>query len=115
MSWVDNANQRTEIGFDGEIQGKFSYGSSDAVANVAKQTGQLLRCHTLVWYSQLPSWVSSAYGKDQMQSIITTRISNVADITRGNAMLGIWLMRRLRMMGNGDRVLVSFSTAAGRS
>jgi GH35 family endo-1,4-beta-xylanase len=37
-------------------QGQFSYGSGDAIANVAKQTGQLLRCHTLVWYSQLPGW-----------------------------------------------------------
>ncbi len=37
-------------------QGRFSYGSGDAVANVAKQTGQYLRCHTLVWYNQLPGW-----------------------------------------------------------
>jgi len=37
-------------------QGRFSYGSGDAIANVAKQSGQLLRCHTLVWYNQLPGW-----------------------------------------------------------
>jgi len=37
-------------------QGRFTYGSGDAVANVAKQTGQLMRCHTLVWYNQMPSW-----------------------------------------------------------
>ena len=37
-------------------QGQFSYAAGDAVAAVAKGTGQLLRCHTLVWYSQLPGW-----------------------------------------------------------
>jgi endo-1,4-beta-xylanase len=37
-------------------QGQFSYGGADAIANVAKQSGQLLRCHTLVWHSQLPGW-----------------------------------------------------------
>ena len=37
-------------------QGRFSYGSGDAIVNVVKQSRQLLRCHTLVWHSQLPSW-----------------------------------------------------------
>lgn len=37
-------------------QGRFSYGSGDAIASVAKQSGQLLRCHTLVWHNQLPGW-----------------------------------------------------------
>jgi GH35 family endo-1,4-beta-xylanase len=37
-------------------QGSFSYGSGDAVANVARQSGQQLRCHTLVWHNQLPNW-----------------------------------------------------------
>lgn len=42
-------------------QGRFSYGSGDAIANVVKQSGQLLRCHTLVWHSQLPSWGLSSF------------------------------------------------------
>ena len=41
-------------------QGRFSYDIGDAIANVVKQSGQLLRCHTLVWYSQLPSWGQSS-------------------------------------------------------
>ena len=40
-------------------QGKFSYTGGDAIASLAKKNGQLLRCHNLVWYNQLPSWVSS--------------------------------------------------------
>ncbi len=45
-----------EVEQHGDAAGSFSFGSGDAVANVAKQTRQLLRCHTLVWYNQLPSW-----------------------------------------------------------
>jgi endo-1,4-beta-xylanase len=41
-------------------QGSFSYGSGDAIANVVKQSGQKLRCHTLVWYNQLPGWGASS-------------------------------------------------------
>jgi endo-1,4-beta-xylanase len=37
-------------------QGQFSYGSGDAITNIAKGTGQLVRCHTLVWHNQLPGW-----------------------------------------------------------
>ncbi|KAK0710316.1 glycoside hydrolase superfamily [Lasiosphaeria miniovina] len=64
-------------------QGRFSYGTGDAIANVPKQTGQLLRCHTLVWYNQLPSWVSSSFSRDQMQRIITSHIQNVAGHYKG--------------------------------
>jgi endo-1,4-beta-xylanase len=39
--------------------GSFSYAQGDAVVSVARQQGQLIRCHTLVWYNQLPSWGES--------------------------------------------------------
>ncbi|KAJ2974554.1 hypothetical protein NUW58_g8622 [Xylaria curta] len=38
----------------------FSYTSGDEIASLAATNGQLLRCHTLVWHSQLPSWGSSS-------------------------------------------------------
>ena len=34
----------------------FSFTNGDAVTKKAEAAGQLLRCHTLVWYNQLPSW-----------------------------------------------------------
>jgi endo-1,4-beta-xylanase len=37
-------------------QGQFTYQEGDVVANLATGNGQILRCHTLVWYSQLPGW-----------------------------------------------------------
>lgn len=37
-------------------QGQFSFTQADAVAMKVKSNGQLLRCHTLTWHSQLPSF-----------------------------------------------------------
>ncbi|KAI1489125.1 carbohydrate-binding module family 1 protein [Biscogniauxia mediterranea] len=58
-------------------QGQFSYTSGDEIVDFAATNGQIVRCHTLVWYSQLPSWVSSgSWTTDQMTSIINTHIAN---------------------------------------
>ncbi|KAI0429673.1 family 10 glycosyl hydrolase [Xylaria sp. FL1042] len=58
-------------------QGTFSYTSGDQIADLAEGNGQLLRCHTLVWYSQLPSWVSSGtWTVDTLTSVVNTHISN---------------------------------------
>ncbi|KAL9624975.1 MAG: hypothetical protein Q9160_000704 [Pyrenula sp. 1 TL-2023] len=40
-------------------QNTFSYTGGDAIASLAAKNSQKLRCHNLVWHSQLPSWVSS--------------------------------------------------------
>lgn len=40
-------------------QNTFAYTKGDVIATLAETNGQLLRCHTLVWYNQLPSWVTS--------------------------------------------------------
>lgn len=37
-------------------QNTFTYTQGDAIASLAAKNGQLLRCHNLVWYNQLPSW-----------------------------------------------------------
>ncbi|KAK1777255.1 glycoside hydrolase superfamily [Copromyces sp. CBS 386.78] len=65
-------------------RGQFSYSSGDIVAGVAKTNGQLLRCHTLVWYSQLPSWVSGgSWTRTTLQSVIETHINNVMGHYKG--------------------------------
>jgi endo-1,4-beta-xylanase len=40
-------------------RGQFNFQQGDITANKARQNGQGLRCHTLIWYSQLPGWVSN--------------------------------------------------------
>ena len=37
-------------------QGTFSYSKGDVVPSLAAKNGQVLRCHALTWYSQLPTW-----------------------------------------------------------
>lgn len=36
--------------------GVYSYTKGDAITTKARAAGQILRCHNLVWYNQLPSW-----------------------------------------------------------
>ena len=37
-------------------QGVFNHAGGDEIINLAQSTGQLVRCHTLVWHSQAPDW-----------------------------------------------------------
>ncbi|KAK3361848.1 glycoside hydrolase superfamily [Lasiosphaeria ovina] len=59
-------------------RGTFTYTQGDITANVAKSTGQGLRCHTMVWYSQLPNWVSGgSWTRAALTSVIETHMANV--------------------------------------
>jgi len=40
-------------------QNVYSYTQGDAITNFAEKNGQMLRCHNLVWYNELPSWGKS--------------------------------------------------------
>ncbi|PMD18454.1 carbohydrate-binding module family 1 protein [Hyaloscypha hepaticicola] len=40
-------------------QNAFSWTQGDVITSFAEGNGQLLRCHNLVWYNELPSWVTS--------------------------------------------------------
>ena len=37
-------------------QGVFDHRGGDEIINLAQASGQLVRCHTLVWHSQAPDW-----------------------------------------------------------
>jgi endo-1,4-beta-xylanase len=37
-------------------QGVFDFSGGDEIAAFAQQEGIILRCHALVWHSQLPTW-----------------------------------------------------------
>ncbi|KAL2179689.1 glycoside hydrolase family 10 protein [Thermothelomyces heterothallicus CBS 202.75] len=65
-------------------RGQFNYASGDITANTAKKNGQGMRCHTMVWYSQLPSWVSSgSWTRDSLTSVIETHMNNVMGHYKG--------------------------------
>jgi endo-1,4-beta-xylanase len=61
-------------------RGQFSLSGADQYSSWASSNGKQLRCHTLVWYSQLPGWVSSGNFNNQtlisiMQNHITTLVT----------------------------------------
>ncbi|KAF2458621.1 putative xylanase 2 [Lineolata rhizophorae] len=61
-------------------RGQFNWGNADQIANYAAQNNKELRCHTLVWHSQLPSWVANG-GMDNA-TLIQTMESHI------NAVMG---------------------------
>ena len=63
-------------------RGQFSYTRGDAIVTLAQSHNQLVRGHTLVWHSQLPSWVSSLPSSD-VQAAMENHVTQVATHYRG--------------------------------
>ncbi|KKF94367.1 Endo-1 4-beta-xylanase [Ceratocystis platani] len=60
-----------------KTQGVFTFADGDVIADLAASQNMLLRCHTLVWYSQLPQWVTSGtWTKDTLTKVMETHITN---------------------------------------
>ncbi|KAF3353299.1 Cutinase [Verticillium dahliae VDG1] len=65
-------------------RGTFNYGNADRIVAQAKANGMNMRCHALVWHSQVPSWVSNGnFDRTTMISILETHIRNVVTHFKG--------------------------------
>ncbi|WP_405576837.1 endo-1,4-beta-xylanase [Streptomyces sp. NBC_01092] len=63
-------------------RGTFTFGSADQIVNHAQSRGMKVRGHTLVWHSQLPSWVA-ALGTADLRSAMNNHITQVMQHYKG--------------------------------
>ncbi|KAG7284919.1 hypothetical protein NEMBOFW57_009534 [Staphylotrichum longicolle] len=67
-----------------ENEMNFNYANADKIVAQAQANGQLMRCHALVWHSQVPSWVTNGkFDNATLISIMKNHIANVVGHYKG--------------------------------
>ncbi|WP_236242626.1 endo-1,4-beta-xylanase [Streptomyces sp. CC228A] len=66
------------------VRGDFRWSGADAVVDFAEARGQKVRGHTLVWHSQLPSWVENgSWTASGLRTVMTEHIKTAAGRYKG--------------------------------
>jgi endo-1,4-beta-xylanase len=64
-------------------RGTFTFTNADTVVNFAQSNGLRMRGHTLLWHSQLPSWVSAITDPADLRSVIQNHVTKVVTHFKG--------------------------------
>ncbi|KAE8138528.1 glycoside hydrolase superfamily [Aspergillus pseudotamarii] len=64
-------------------QGGYTFDGADYVVNYAVEKGKLLRGHTLLWHSQLPSWVSQISDPATLTGVIQDHVTTLVSRWKG--------------------------------
>ncbi|KAL3426760.1 glycosyl hydrolase family 10 [Phlyctema vagabunda] len=65
-------------------QGVFDFSKGDVVVKFAEANNQALRCHALVWHSQLPSWITGGtWTKETLTAAMKNHITEVVTHYKG--------------------------------
>jgi endo-1,4-beta-xylanase len=64
-------------------RGTFTFTNADAIVSRATSIGARMRGHTLVWHSQLPSWVSSVTTASDLTTVMHNHINGVIGHYKG--------------------------------
>ncbi len=69
-------------------KGQFSWSAADQIVSFASSNGIKVKGHTLVWYNQLPQWVSNLSNADDVRSAMVAHIKGVMQHYKGK--VAIW-------------------------
>jgi endo-1,4-beta-xylanase len=70
-------------------RGKYAFGDADEIVSFATAHDQQVRGHTLVWWNQLPDWLSNGnLPVDQLRQVMREHIRTVMERYRGR--VGTW-------------------------
>ena len=64
-------------------RGSFSWGNADKVIDWATANGKRIRGHTLLWHSQLPSWVNQINDRNTLTTVIQNHVTAVVTRYKG--------------------------------
>jgi endo-1,4-beta-xylanase len=68
-------------------RGVFNFTEGDITAELAAKQGKLLRCHALVWHSQLAPWVETTeWTPEELRTVIIDHITAVAGHYKGRCL-----------------------------
>jgi len=89
--YVENAREFNYVTPENEMKwdqteptrDQFTFAQGDQIVDFAMDNGMAVKGHALVWYNQLPSWVSAISDADDLRSAMVNHIQQVMEHYRG--------------------------------